>query len=145
MKTSCMKHWHKSKRTMTVIAALLVTCTCPPCTASSLCQQSIAASIQQSEWAAHLAPFILSRSSCWADSDWWQALSRSCPVRSLSSLSHVIQCSCMQFPLNTSLSQWGKGTWVECLGLRWGISTHQGDGSTGTVTWQTYRRNARSL
>ena len=44
---------------MTVIAALLVICTCPPRTASILCQQSIAASIQQSELAAPLAPLIL--------------------------------------------------------------------------------------
>ena len=27
---SCMKHWHRSKRTITIIATLLVACTCPP-------------------------------------------------------------------------------------------------------------------
>ena len=36
-------------------------------------------------------------------------------------------------------------TWADSLGLRWGISTCQRDRSSGSVTWQAYRRNATSL
>ena len=36
-------------------------------------------------------------------------------------------------------------TWAESLGMQWGISTHQSDLSSGTVTWLAHRRNATSL
>ena len=36
-------------------------------------------------------------------------------------------------------------TWAKSLGLRWGISTHQSDHSSGTVIWLAYRRNVTSL